>query len=342
MAVSLLQQFDPSIYVSLAFLFGISAQFTAMDGYTFLRRTVATLEGKVGVLYAVAAVTCLFSPFILNDVVIIVLTPVVVRYADYHGIDPAPLLVTEITMANIASSLSPFGNPQNILLWESSGVGFGEFVLGTSIPLLISGVLVSLTLLPFAMRTGGAREFPTSVGSAIPAVYLGLVTATIIVADFAGVRPYISLGASFLIGFLFTFRSVRQVFEEFDFKSLATLYVFIGSITVVSILTMPIISQYVSPAAEGTQPYSALFVGITSNIISNVPTTQLILNTAHVSSQIAPKIAVEAGLAGNLGPVASFANILALQIARRAGLPIKRTIALQFVIGLVSFLPALF
>lgn len=326
--------------MSLAFLFGIAAQFTAMDGYTFLRRTVATLEGKIGILYSIVVVTCLFSPFILNDVVIIILTPVVVRYANHFGVDAAPLLVAEITMTNVAGSLTPLGNPQNILLWQTSGATLVQFVSGTWVPVAISGAMVCLILLPFAMRTGGAREFPASIGSILPAFYLGLVTITLVSADVLNLSPSVSLGVSFLLGFLFTIRSLRQVFREFDFRSLATLYIFIGSVTVLSIVIIPVLGPYVLPATQGTQPYSALFVGISSNLISNVPTTQLILNTAHVSSQVAPKLAVEAGLAGNLGPIASFANILALQIARRAGLPIRKTIALQLLVGLVSFLPA--
>ncbi|HEV2138926.1 MAG TPA: hypothetical protein VGR53_08790 [Nitrososphaerales archaeon] len=63
--------------------------------------------------------------------------------------------------------------------------------------------------------------------------------------------------------------------------------------------------------------------------------------TISVSPEVAPRIAVEAGLAGNLTPIGSFANILALQMARRAGLPIRRTIVLQFVVGILAFLPAL-
>lgn len=119
------------------------------------------------------------------------------------------------------------------------------------------------------------------------------------------------------------------------------LYFFVASVTVVSFVVMPALVPYVLPASQGTQPYSGLFVGVSSNLISNVPATQLILNTAHVSPQVAPRIAIEAGLAGNITPVGSFANILALQMARQAGLPIGKTVALQFLVGLVSFLPAL-
>ena len=78
-----------------------------------------------------------------------------------------------------------------------------------------------------------------------------------------------------------------------------------------------------------------------SNVISNVPATQLVLSTTTVSAHVAPKLAVEAGLAGNLGPVASFANLLALQIAGRAGVSVRKTLLMQLAVGLASFLPAL-
>jgi Na+/H+ antiporter NhaD/arsenite permease-like protein len=52
-------------------------------------------------------------------------------------------------------------------------------------------------------------------------------------------------------------------------------------------------------------------------------------------------LAVEAGLAGNITPIASFANILALLMVKRGGLPIRKAILLQVGVGLVSFLPAL-
>lgn len=341
MSATVLQQFDFSIYLSLAFLFGIAAQFRAMDGYTFLRRVVAILEGRVGILFAVVAVASFFSPFILNDVVIIILTPVVVRYAKHFMVDAAPLLVAEITFTNIASTLTPFGNPQNILLWSASGATVVQFLSGTWLPVTVSAVIACLMLLPLALRAGGKRELPPAVESAMPALYLMLVAATIVIADLIGLKPYVSLGVGFLLGFLFTFNSTGKVAQEFDVRSLFVLCFFVASVTVVSFVVMPALVPYVLPASQGTQPYSGLFVGVSSNLISNVPATQLILNTAHVTPQVAPRIAIEAGLAGNITPVGSFANILALQMTRRAGLPIKKTVALQFLIGLVSFLPAL-
>ena len=145
---SFLLHFDLSIYLSLVFLFGIAAHFRAMDGYSFLRRLISLLGDTFGVLYAVVIVTTLFSPFILNDVVVLILTPVLVRHAKEHSMDVTPLVVALITFTNIASSLTPIGNPQNILLWHASGISPRHFVLGTWLPLAFSGLLAASASIP--------------------------------------------------------------------------------------------------------------------------------------------------------------------------------------------------
>jgi len=339
--VATAQPFDFSIYLSLAFLFGIAAQFRAMDGYTLLRSLVAAFERRLGIVMAVAAVTFLFSPFLLNDVLVLILTPVVIRYARHNSIDPIPLIVAEVTLTNVSSTLTPIGNPQNILLWTASGVSFSGFVAGTWLLVSLSAALSAVALVPFARRAGRAREMPTPITSVSPALYLSLVVAVPLVADFVGVKPYVALGIAFLLGFPFTFRGMWQVLREFDFRALAVLYLFITAVSLASIVLGPSLASAVAPVAEGIQPYSGVFMGAVSNLISNVPATQLVLNTAHVSAMVAPKLAVAAGLAGNLGPIASFANLLALQIAGHNGVPVRRTLLLQLAVGLVSFLPAL-
>ena len=335
------QPFDLSIYVSLAFLFGIAAQFRAMGGYSLLTSLVATFERRLGIVMAVAAVAFLFSPFLLNDVLILILTPVVIQYAKHNSIDPVPLIVAEVTLTNVSSSLTPIGNPQNILLWTASGVSFGGFVAGTWLLVFLSAALSAAALVPFARRAGRARETPMRITSVIPALYLSMVVAVPLLADLDGIRPYVALGIAFGLGFPFTFRVLRQVLKEFDLRALAVLYVFITAIGIASLLFASSLASAVAPVAAGAQPYTGLFMGAVSNVISNVPATQLVLNTAQVSAAVAPKLAVAAGLAGNLGPVASFANLLALQIAMRSGVPAKRTLLLQLAVGIVSFLPAL-
>ncbi len=331
---------DLSIFLSLTLLFGIAANFRAMDGYTFLRSLVSLLERRVGVLYAVVIVTCIFSPVILNDVVILVLTPVLVRYAKQFQVDIAPLLVAEISFTNIASILTPFGNPQNLLLWQASGVSAGGFVKGTWVPALVSGTIAAAFLFYFSRKLGGRREFSAPLMQKLPPAYLAAVGLVVFVLDYFGVSTVLVLGIAFLIGLPFTIRAPRRLGREFDLRSLLTLFVLVGGVGVLGLVLQPYLVSYVEGVASGTQPYSALFMGVTSSLISNVPATQLVLSTSSISAQVAPKIAVEAGLAGNITPVASFANLLALLMVKRSGLPVKNAIIMQLAIGLVSFLPA--
>ena len=333
--------FDLSIYISLALFFGIAAQFRAMDGYSFLRKVLASVEPKLGILFAVSLVTFVVSPFILNDVLVLILTPALIRYSKLHGFDPVPLIVAEVTFTNISSSLTPIGNPQNIILWTSSGIGFLGFVEGTWKPVFASAAIASAALIPLAWRFGRPRDQTAAAGPLTPAVYLGYVTVAVLLADLYGLPSYVPLAAGFLGGFVVTGRDTRALRREFDLRSLLVLYAFISSVTAAVYFLAGYISPYVAPAALGEEPYSGVFVGMLSNVISNVPVTQLLVNTTGVSPHLAPKLAVEAGLAGNLGPVASFANLLALRMAAKEGVSVKRAIGLQVLVGVISYLPAL-
>ena len=332
--------FDLSIFVSLALLFGIAAQFRALDGYSFLRGVISALEGRLGVMYAVVVVTVVFSPFVLNDVLVLILTPVLITYSKESGADIAPLVVAEITFTDIASSLTPLGNPQNILLWQASGISAGQFVAGAWLPLAASGAIAALLLFRFRGKAPNQSVDAPRIVSWRSAAYLAASAAIVFALNFVGVSSIISLALAFALGFAFTFRSPRRLVKEFDLKSLLILYVLVGSVTLVAALIEPELLAYVAPAATGAQPYTAAFFGLVSAVISNVPATQLVLSTATVTPHAAPILAVSAGLAGNIDPISSFANLLALLMVRRSGMPIRKAVALQVVIGLVAFLPA--
>ncbi len=334
--------FDFTIFVSLALLFGIAAHFRAADGHSFLNRLISALEGRLGVMYAVVAVTVVFSPFVLNDVLVLILTPVLVTYSKGSGADIAPLLVAEVTFTNIAGSLTPLGNPQNILLWQASGISAAAFVEGTWLPLASSGVIAAFLLLALRGRTprpGGGLAggyWPWR-----PAAYLAASAATVFALNFVGVSSVASLGLAFALGFAFNFRSLAKLAVEFDVRSLLILYVLVGAVAAAALLVEPVLLPYVAPAASGGQPYTSAFFALVSAAISNVPATQLVLSTAPVGPHAAPILAVDAGLAGNIDPISSFANLLALLMVSRAGLPIRKAIIMQLVVGIVAFAPAL-
>jgi Na+/H+ antiporter NhaD/arsenite permease-like protein len=64
---------------------------------------------------------------------------------------PLPLLIAEITAANIGGAATMVGDPPNVILGTHFGLSFGDFVLGTG-PLALIGVVVNTAFLAFAFR----------------------------------------------------------------------------------------------------------------------------------------------------------------------------------------------
>ena len=113
--------------------------------------------------------------------------------------------------SNIASSLTPLGNPQNILLWTESRASFGQFVAGTWLPVLLSLGIAAALLLPVAIRAGGKRDQSLSTTSTRPGIYLLVVALAVVALDLSGMQPFVSLGVAFVLGFPFTFRSLGKI-----------------------------------------------------------------------------------------------------------------------------------
>ncbi|MEM3670146.1 MAG: SLC13 family permease [Thermoprotei archaeon] len=325
--------------MSLALLFGIAAQFRAMHGKKLIERLIGSLSNRVGVLYSTLIVSAALSPLVLNDVVILFLTPVLAEHCRTHPSDAVPLIVAEVTFTNVGSTLTPFGNPQNILLWENSGIGALRFVKGTAPYVLLSGILCALALLVYRRKTSKFTVNWSSDGIIVPAIYLMVLSATIFLLSVLGVENTVSIGIAFVIGFLLNIRHIGGFLREFDVRSLALIYCLIVATTTASFFLGSHIERYTELIADGIQPSSAILMALISNVISNVPATQLVLSSTHVAASGAPLVAVEAGLAGNLTPVGSLANILALTISRSYGLKLKKIVVVQALIGLVSYIP---
>ena len=71
----------------------------------------------------------LLSMWLTNDVALFVVVPLMVSL---RALTPLPFrrLVIVVALAvNAGSVATPLGNPQNLFLWQLSGVSFGRFVV---------------------------------------------------------------------------------------------------------------------------------------------------------------------------------------------------------------------
>lgn len=81
------------------------------------------------------------SAVVTNDTCCVVLTPLLMGLVRRYGLKPTPFLLALATSANIGSSCSPVGNPQNMLIASASRLSFATFLSK-----LLLATLVSLSL----------------------------------------------------------------------------------------------------------------------------------------------------------------------------------------------------
>jgi Na+/H+ antiporter NhaD/arsenite permease-like protein len=67
------------------------------------------------------------SAFLINDVVCVALTPLVLHLARRMKFDPIPHLIGLATAANVGSTGTITGNPQNIFIGAHSGISYARF-----------------------------------------------------------------------------------------------------------------------------------------------------------------------------------------------------------------------
>jgi Na+/H+ antiporter NhaD/arsenite permease-like protein len=88
----------------------------------------------------------LFSAFLVNDIVCLVMTPFVLNMTRRLGLPPIPYLVAVATASNIGSTATITGNPQNMLIGSLSGIPYVAFIARLG-PIALVGLCFNWALL---------------------------------------------------------------------------------------------------------------------------------------------------------------------------------------------------
>lgn len=288
-------------------------------------------------LALVIVVSGVLSALFLNDTIVLMFTPLVLEISFALRRNPVPYLVGLVSAANIGSTATITGNPQNMLIGVSSGISFNHFLVELA-PVALVGLGVAWGVLVLTYRDEfrkGARLRAVDHGSGNslagiavrplrPVLNKSLVaTALMLVAFVAGVPvPLAAMGAAALL--LITRRlKPERVFREVDFSLLVF---FAGLFVVTAALETTGLSQRLfavaRPLAERGVPALAAVSVVLSNLVSNVPA--VLLFRPFVPSFPDPEtawltLAMATTLAGNLTLLGSVANLIVAEQARAHG-----------------------
>ncbi|KAL2334743.1 hypothetical protein Fmac_015956 [Flemingia macrophylla] len=102
--------------------------------------------GPKDLLCRICLISAISSAFFTNDTSCVVLTEFVLKIARQHNLPPYPFLLALASSANIGSSATPIGNPQNLVIAIQGKISFGSFLTGI-LPAMVVGVVVNVVIL---------------------------------------------------------------------------------------------------------------------------------------------------------------------------------------------------
>lgn len=269
----------------------------------------------------------ILSAFLVNDVVCLVMTPLLLKICQQFSKRPMPYLLALATASNIGSTATITGNPQNILIGSISGISYRHFLVALA-PVAVIGLFIDWMVLHwlYPNRNGGAVVKPAWDASQIDAINrrhltFPLVILALVLAGFlAGLSPAMvaALGGAVLL----IRRSVHpeEIYKEIDWPLLVF---FIGLFLIIGAVEQAGIAQHLLALAERMDLHNPWIFGgvvaLLSNVVSNVPAVMLLKGLVpqfHNPTQFWLVLAMASTLAGNLTVTGSIANIIVIEKAR--------------------------
>jgi Na+/H+ antiporter NhaD/arsenite permease-like protein len=284
-------------------------------------------------LVAIIATSGVFSAFLVNDAICLVLTPLVLELTLALGRRPTPYLLAAAMASNIGSTATITGNPQNIMIGSFSHIPYAEFALALA-PVALVGLVLTAALIALFHRgefLGGARlEAPPLkvTFNRFLVARAALTTLVLIAAFFAGVAP---AKAAIVVGGLLLLLTRRvksgRIYAQIDWS---LLLMFAGLFIIVAgaqhMLLTPDLIAGVGRLHLDRMPVLAALTAVLSNIVSNVPAVLMLKPFVEPLGDPAKAwlvVAMSSTLAGNFTVLGSIANLIVVQRASASGVAIS-------------------
>ncbi len=267
------------------------------------------------------------SAFLVNDVVCLVMAPLVLGICKRMGLKPLPYLLALATASNIGSTATITGNPQNILIGSISGIAYRDFLVHLG-PVALIGLFVDWALLYWIFLRHQSQQPQSLVKPPLRAArepqihpaWAVTVTLGVLVGFLVGYPPPLVAATGGALLLVQRQRSPKAIYGDVDWS---LLMLFVGLFLILGGAERVGITQELLGAAERLNLHRpiilATVVTLLSNIVSNVPAVMLLrglppqFHDAHAAWLL---LAMSSTLAGNLTITGSVANIIVVEKAR--------------------------
>ena len=326
----------------MLFLFGIFIVGQALEESGYLSHLSFRLFRRVksydGLIVCILFGTGISSAFLMNDTLAIIGTPVVLSLARRSNAQPRVLLLALAFAVTIGSTMSPIGNPQNLLIALHGNVA-NPFV--TFFRFLLIPTLVNLFLAYLLLRLFYRKHFHGNPPSSSPEVIkdrklAGLSRLSLVLLVVLVLAKVVTVSAGLEIDFRLTYIALVSALpivlfspnrigtvRRIDWPTLvffASMFILMQSVWDTGHFQRLITSTNLDMSSRGVIMTTSVLL---SQVISNVPLVALYLPTLMqlgVASREMLALAVGSTIAGNLTILGAASNVIIIQAAeKRAG-----------------------
>jgi Na+/H+ antiporter NhaD/arsenite permease-like protein len=271
------------------------------------------------------AATALLSMVLTNDVSLFLIVPLTLAIGGISNLPVLRMVVLEALAVNAGSTLSPIGNPQNLLLWQHSQLPFLHFVLAMLPAATVMFVLLAAFTWLWLPRDRVSLT-PDKIDGQLTSIRLG-VGSVLALAGMVLLMEYhqAPLGAGLLLVlFALLARSSLARIDWLLLLTFAAIFLGLGHFA-----ELPLV-RHALDRLDFNQPLTLYVSGIVvSQLISNVPATVLLLD--RTPDSIALAVAVNVGGFGVA--IGSLANLIALRLAKQPhGLRLLHLVSIPFLL----------
>jgi len=297
-------------------------------------RISAGLKNPARFLLTLMLATAGLSAFLNHDIVCFVFTPVVAIALVQRQINPVPFLVALAVASNIGAAATLVGNPQDMMIAQIAGLGFGPYALWCIVPVLFA-LGLAYAIIWLMCRHSLPLSAPVTARVKLPSYEFnrahtikGFVVLGLVIAFFFTSVPkeLIALTAA----------GIHLASRKFDTEDLLglvdwqVLILFMGLFVVTGAFQATGCGeqavQWLAQAGLNLNSSSILAVvtAMLSNLIGNSATVLLLLKVVNVThSTTAYVLALANSFGGSLTVLGSIANIIVVQQAREQGISIS-------------------
>ena len=350
----------------LVLFFAMTLMSVFLDEVGFFRYMAGVVLSHAGtnqrklflLLYAAVSVLTLFTS---NDIVVLTFTPFICYFAKHARIDPLPYLICEFVAANTWSMALIIGNPTNIYLATSAGIGFAEYLSVMVLPTLVCGACSLFVLYLIFARKLRAPMSPSVELVRItdkPTVVLGLCSlggciCLMVLSSYIDLPMWlIAAGCCIFLYFAAILELLvrRRKLEPVTHSLMRAPFDVAPFVLSMFVLVLGLECVGVTEALSGVLLSGAeiLRTGVGSflfaNLVNNIPMSVLFSSVVSPAGQPSLPALYAAVIGSNIGafftPMGALAGIMWMALLREQG--VKLSFGRFVLYGAVVAIPALF